>query len=77
MDLVFDFKGNDGPNEQQHQYVKNLKVNMVRVHTIARDHIGLAQNQQKKYYDYRENKTSFDEGGHHLQTKASLDSWPF
>ena len=60
MDLVFDLKGNDGPNEQLHQYVRNLKDNMVWVHTIAHDNIGSAQHQQKKYY--RENKTSFDEG---------------
>ena len=62
LDLVFNFKGNVPPNEEPAEYIRKLKDRMTRVHNLARDNIGLAQNQQKKYYDHRQNKATFEEG---------------
>ena len=61
-DLVFSFTKGNVQNEQPPEYIQNLKERMARVRSLAWNKIGVVQNQQKKYYDYRENKTSFEEG---------------
>ena len=47
VDLVFNFKESSVQNEQPPEYARILKERMIRVHSLARDNIGVAQNQQR------------------------------